>query len=360
MRWFGRELALVLLFVVITLAAPVSAGPAVASLEGIPRFDHIFVIIEENKAATIIGGPHAPALTNFAKTYGQASNFYAETHPSEPNYVALVGGSTFGITDDDAFYCKPHDKRPNCGHSSLPGYVNHTIDAPNIGTQLRAAGLTWKSYNESLPAAGSLAIVAPDPSDPSGPLLYASKHSGFLNFADVQDSPLRVQEVVDFGQLNTDLTGNTLPNLSVIIPNLCDDMHGVGLGAPLDCQDLNMSGLIKRGDVHAKMLVDEIMASKTWGSSDRDAIVITFDEDDHHGKEGCCGINRSDPANSGGGHIPTIVITNHGPRGAVDPTPYSHYSLLRTIEDAFGITTYLGQANAQDVVPMVDLFRDGP
>lgn len=323
-----------------------------------PRFNHIFVIIYENKSATIIGGPDTPALTNLAKAYGLASNFYAETHPSEPNYVALVGGATFGILDDDAYYCKSGPKRPNCTLSWLPWYANHTIDAPNIGTQLRAAGLTWKSYNESLPAPGSLAVVAPDPNNPHGPIVYASKHSGFLNFVDVQNSPLRTQEIVDFTQLKADLSSNTLPNLAVIIPNLCNDMHGVSQNAPADCQDQNLSALIQRGDAHAKMLVDEIMTSKSWGSSDRDAIVITFDEDDHHGREGCCGIDRSDPANAGGGRIPTIVIANHGPRGLVDPTPYSHYSLLRTIEDAFGITTHLRQANAPGVVPMVDLFHD--
>jgi hypothetical protein len=63
-------------------------------------------------------------------------------------------------------------------------------------------------------------------------------------------------------------------------------------------------------------------------------------------------------SNFGGGHIPTIVITNHGPRGLADPTPYSHYSLLRTLEDAFGITVRLGHAADADrgVKPMVALF----
>lgn len=346
---------------VFILTAVLFIGAAAAPAphdNAMPRFNHIFVIIDENKSATIIGGPDAPALTNLAKTYGLASNFYAETHPSEPNYVALVGGATFGILDDDAYYCRQADRRPNCKFSWLPWYANHTIDAPNIGTQLKTARLTWKSYNESLPVPGSLAVVATDPTDPHGPIVYASKHSGFLNFVDVQTSPSRAQEIVDFTQLKTDLTSNKLPSLAVIIPNLCNDMHGVSENAPTDCQDQNLSALIQRGDAHAKMLVDAIMASKTWGSSDRDAIVITFDEDDHHGREGCCGINRSDPANAGGGRIPTIVIANHGPRGLVDPTPYSHYSLLRTIEDAFGITTHLRQADAPGVVPMVDLFRD--
>jgi phosphatidylinositol-3-phosphatase len=133
-------------------------------------------------------------------------------------------------------------------------------------------------------------------------------------------------------------------------------MHGIPRNVPNDCLRDNTPGLIQRGDAHAKTLVDEIMATKTWRSSDRDAIVITFDEDDRDGKEGCCGINASDPANSGGGRIPTIVVTNHGPRGVVDATAYSHYSLLRTLEDAFGISTYLERASAPGVVPMLKLF----
>jgi phospholipase C len=334
-----------------------SSLPA-AQDKAVPRYDHIFVIVEENKSATIINGPDAPSLTSLAKTYGTATNFYAETHPSEPNYVALVGGGTFGILDDDAYYCKQGDKRPYCNYSWVPGFANHTVRAPNIGTQLQAAGLTWKNYNESLPEPGSLAVVAADPKDPNGPRVYASKHSGFVNFADVQNSPIRTQELVDFNQLEADVHSNQLPNFALIIPNLCNDMHGIDNNSPDDCKGSNEAALIRRGDTHAKMLVDQLMSSKTWNSADRDAIVITFDEDDHHGKEGCCGIDRNDPANSGGGRIPTIVITNHGPRGVVDPTPYSHYSLLRTIEDAFGVKSYLLQASAPGVVPMVPLFED--
>lgn len=326
----------------------------------VPRYQHIILIIEENKDATIVGGPDAPELTSLAQTYGQATRYYAVTHPSEPNYVAIVGGATFGILDDDAYYCQRGDKRSFCRFSWLPFFANHTIDGPNIGTQLRAAGLTWKEYAESLPAPGSLAVVASDPADPSGPLVYASKHSGFINFADVQRSPERSQEIVNFSQLQADLRANRLPNLAVVIPNLCNDMHGIDKHAPPGCASTDEQGLIQRGDAHAKALVDAILATKTWQSADRDAIVITFDEDDSEGKAGCCGIDRSDPANSGGGRVPAIVVTNHGPRGATDATPYSHYSLLRTIEDAFGISDHLRNANAPGVVPMTALFKDGP
>jgi hypothetical protein len=88
------------------------------------------------------------------------------------------------------------------------------------------------------------------------------------------------------------------------------------------------------------------------------AIVITFDEGAGKTREGCCGVTPDAPSNFGGGHIPTIVITNHGPRGLKDATPYNHYALLRTIEDAFGIRAHLGYAAATDkgVAAMTPLF----
>jgi hypothetical protein len=134
-------------------------------------------------------------------------------------------------------------------------------------------------------------------------------------------------------------------------------MHGVTeFGAPLDCQTLFGSRLIERGDANLAQIVRAIVNSPVWRSKQNVAIVVTFDEDGHGGTEGCCGVDPSDAANRGGGHVATIVVTNHGPRGVRDATPYSHYSLLRTIEEAFGIHRYLGHAGDAGVVPMRALF----
>jgi len=294
-----------------------------------PRYAHIFMIVDENKSyERVMNGQDAPAIAALAKQYGNATHFYAETHPSEPNYVAIVGGSTFGIADDAPF-----------------SSAGHTIDAPSLATQLEGAGLTWKGYYESLPEAGSLAVR-------SG--LYASKHSAFLNFRSVQQDPRRSEHLVDFARMQNDFRSGNIPNFAFIAPNLCNDMHGAGGNTPAGCQ--TTSGLIRRGDNEIKELVGEIMASAAWSSKANAAIVITFDEDDGGGTQGCCGTDPRDPANAGGGHVPTIVIANHGPRGIADPTPYSHYSLLRTIEDAFGIHNYLGHAGVSTAVPMLPLF----
>ncbi len=345
-------------------ASRASSAPTRRDL-AVPRYAHIFVIIEENKDyGQVIGSSDAPTITRLAHEYGNATDFYAETHPSEPNYVAFVGGYTYGIRDDDGYFCKPHDTNPACPNSNKPGYVNHTIDAPNLATQLEAAGLSWKNYNESLPHAGSLAVAAADAHargvPPTLPV-YASKHSGFINFLSVQRDPHRAEHLVGFDQLYADLRSGKVPNFSLIIPNLCDEMHGADEpGTPEDCQYSHLGKLIWRGDRNIAVITQRIMASSVWRAKSNAAIVITFDEDGHFpilDYVGCCGNNPNDPANRGGGHIATVVITNHGPRHVADKTPYSHYSLLRTVEDAFGIHTYLRQAAAPGVWPMLPLFR---
>lgn len=109
-------------------------------------------------------------------------------------------------------------------------------------------------------------------------------------------------------------------------------------------------------------IVDKITQSPLWSSPKNNAIIITWDEDDGRPPytQGCCGYDPQSKANFGGGHIATIVVTNHGPRGVTDQTPYNHYSLLRTTEDAFGIHEYLNTANSTElgVKPLAPLFAN--
>ena len=341
---------------------PLAALAAPAAREGVPHYDHVFVILEENKDYDQIMSPAtAPNIAGLAAKYGDAAQFWAEVHPSEANYVALIGGDTFGIHDDDAWYCAPASTREFCGGAMAPGYVDHTVRKPHLGDQLLAAGLSWKGYYEDLPAPGSGEIYTGNPRG-----LYASKHSGFMNFESVQKDPRRAERIVGFDQLDKDLASNNLPTFALIVPNQCNEMHGLGAGpgVPADCVGANDHGLplIKRGDAFTGELVKKLQATKTWASKDNVAIIITFDEGSGKSVGGCCGITPGAPSNYGGGHIPTVVITNHGPRGVKDETPYSHYSLLRTLEDAFGVKGYLGHANdtAAGVQPMVKLFAVKP
>jgi phospholipase C len=349
--------------------ASVTSDKSAGAGGDVARYSHIFVIIAENKSYERIIGPNsvAPNLNRFAQRYGLASQFFAEAHPSEPNYIAMLGGDTFGIHDDDAFYCKPGAHDAWCPKALKTDYVDHTVKARSLVDQLQSRGLTWKAYMESLPEPGSLAARWPTAENPvpgTPAQLYAAKHNGFLSFLSVQRDPERSKKVVDFNQLDQDLRSGHMPNYAHMVPNQCNDMHGRDAGAdvPADCVKSNVDALISRGDRVIGELVQRITDAPLWSASGNAAIVITFDENDKEERQGadqgCCGSDPKSAANFGGGRIPTIVITNHGPRGLVDPTPYNHYSLLRTTEEAFGIREYLGHAADQSdgVVSMVALF----
>ncbi len=334
------------------------AASSAASLDhhqpGIPRYQHIVEIMMENTSySTIIGNPLAPHLNALASKYGLATDYFGVTHPSEPNYVANVSGSFWGIRDDNQFYCTPAlaSTDPNCAGTT----VNHTISAPNIADQLTAAGLTWKGYFQNLPPIPSSGVVKTGP-NANGPYafkwpsntdaLYASKHNPFVNFTGTQDD---LANMVPDTQLGADLATGNLPNFSYVVPDQCHDMHGIAA-----CGDANE--LISTGDTYVGTLVSEIMHSPVWMQG-RNAIVITWDEDDFSDQgqpgTGCCG---SDP---GGGHVATIVITNHERHPVTDNTPYNHYSLLASIEQAFGLPCLQGACDTKDgVVPMTPLFAD--
>jgi hypothetical protein len=325
--------------------------------EGVPHYDHIIVIVEENKGyGTVFDRGFAPNISRLATTYGNATQMFAEVHPSEANYVALLGGDTFGIHDDDAWYCVPNDTHANCKGSDAPDFAAHLIDQPNLASQLAAKGLAWRAYLENLPAPGSLAIFSPETAtNPAA--LYAAKHTGFTNFASVHADPNLPRELVGFDGLGADLQAGNLPAFSLIVPNQCNEMHGIDSPkAPADCAKGD-DGLVRRGDAVVGDLVAKIQASPIWKTGNA-AIVLTWDEDGKADRvpgspQSCCVVDAHNP---GGGHIPTIVITNNGPRGVKDATPYDHYSLLRTFEDALGLDGHLGHAGDPAVHPMTALF----
>jgi hypothetical protein len=331
-------------------AFALAASPANAQIEGIPRYEHIILIIAENHGyEQIIGNAGAPNINTLEKKYGLATKYYGVVHPSKANYIAMIAGKTFGIHDDEP-------------------YVDHTISDRSLADQLKERNLTWKGYYESIPAADPKAVYFPDPNNPvhgQPNYLYASKHNAFINFKSVQEDPGFAEKNVGFDRLFSDLASGQFPNYAHIVPNLCNDMHGMepGPNVDTDCEfdDNKDTGLITRSDKMIGDLVAKIQGSPIWSKPGNVAIVITWDENEDgrtvKGK-GCCGYEPNSPANFGGGQIPTIVVTNHGPRGVTDPTPHNHYSLLRTTEAAFGITEYLGHANdtAAGVRTMVKLF----
>jgi len=338
----------------------ITPGVSSASAEesAIPHYKHVVEIMMENTSfGTIIGNSIAPQINALANQYGLATDYFGVTHPSEPNYVANIGGSYFGIQDDNQFYCTP---AMALSDSLCTGTtVNHTVTAQSIADQLVAADKTWRGYFQSLPPTpANLVSSGPGANGPytfkypsSQHAFYASKHNPFINFVGTQGD---VANMVPDTQLATDLASGHLANFSLVVPDQCHDMHGTGgctdaSGAPIT----TTAGYIAAGDAYVGSIVKEIMASHTWHEGNN-AIVITWDEDDFSDSgllgTGCCG------ANPGGGRVVTIVITNKGPIHVTDSAPYNHYSLLRSLEDAFGLP-HLAHAGDLGVNPMTPLFH---
>ena len=273
--------------------------PAVSGAP-VPAFKHIFVIMLENREYDqVIGSPQASNLTDLAKQYGVATSYYGVRHPSLPNYIALTGGDTFGIASD----CT------GC-------FVNQT----NLVDQLEAAGKSWKGYMESMPQTCFVGDAPP---------LYRQKHNPFIYYDDVRNDPARCSKVVPFTQFAVDLQANALPDFVWITPNMCNDMH--------DCP-------ASAGDAWLETWVPQIIASPAW--RDRGALFITFDEGS--GAAGCC-------TYASGGRIATLVISPLGKPGYASDVAYDHYSLLRTIEAAWGLPL-LGKASCDCSPTMADFF----
>lgn len=250
----------------------------------LPSFSHIFIIVLENtEYSDIIGNPSAPYFNSLASTYGLATQYYAIRHPSLPNYMALTGGSTFGIKSD-CHLC----------------YKNAT----NITDQIEASGRTWRAYMENMPAPCYIG------DSPDG--LYVQKHDPFIYYNDIRLNPARcTADVVPFTQFSIDLSNDALPNFAWITPNMCDDAH--------DCP-------LSVADAWLSQVVPTILNSSAY--QDNGLLFITTDEGITN--LGCCN-------NAKGGHVATLVISPLVPGGYQSIVPETHYSLLRTIEDSWGL-----------------------
>jgi len=307
-------------------ASPTATSASTGGATGpLPRYQHVFVVMMENhNYDQIIGNPAAPRINRLAQTYGLATNYDGVTHPSEPNYVASIGGNYFGIQDDGPYY-------------------THTVSNPSVAQQLEAKGLSWKTYQQSLPYPGYMGTAYPNAHN----ALYVSKHNPFLNFARIQSSRAELRKIVPWSQLYRDLATGRAPNLSYIVPDQCHDMHGTSSCSGGDAT------LIPAGDTTVGNLVQAILRSPAWRAGNN-AIVVTWDEDDFNATNlGCC------DANPGGGHVATIVITNHGRRPVQDAMAYNHYSLLQTIQGVFRLGCLQYTCDTANVTPMARLFAVG-
>jgi hypothetical protein len=297
-----------------------AAAPALDA-QSFPQYDHVFLVIMENENyKQVIGNQYAPILNALAEDYGLATNYRGVADPSEPNYVAMLGGDFFGINSDDPYW--------------FPG---HTVSADNLMSQLEAAGKTWRGYFQNMPYPGYRGYCYPDKCNgiPDADTQYVSKHNGIVNFADLQ-TPAELGKMFPYTQLSADLASGAVPNFSYIVPDECHDMHG----APPWCVDSDNTGtvqqswLIAQGDKFVGGVVNLITSSPIWETGNN-AIVVTFDE-----------------GNTATSQVATMVITNHGPRGVTDSTSYNHYSLLASLQQTFGLGCLVNSCAATAMAPL--------
>ena len=364
------------LAVILALAAAMPGARAQnkeGQQDGVPRLDHVFVIVLENHNSFtsfgsngIIGNPQAPNITALWNKYNIATNYNGVWHPSLPNYVAMITGdwtgtdvigtghtypkgSAVGISDDDS-----PSVAVDYGPPANPSSHRWTVNLPSLAGQLVTAGKDWRAYLQNIPIAGT--HFANWPGDSNTAKLYAVKHNPFPYVAEVQDDPAQFAKQVPIEQLFSDLGSGQVPAFSYIVPDQCRDMHGIGnplapCGGAFNTDDND----VKRGDDETGWLVNGILGSKAWQRG-RNAIFIVFDEG--NGPLTCpynpdAGIDTAPGSLLPGADcyaaanfndkVVLIAITNYGVRGVQDSRFQSHFSLLKTIEAAFGLS-YIGHA----------------
>jgi phospholipase C len=330
-------------------------------MAGQPPIRHVFVIVLENEPFEVTFNENsiAPYLAHELPRQGALlANYYAVGHLSLDNYIALVSGQAPNkATQDD---CKTFTDfvrtRPGLdenGQAIGEGCV-YPGDVKTLPDQLEAAGFTWKGYMEDMGAdparesatCGHVAVGAVDPTNHATPQdQYAAKHNPFVYFHSIIDDPARcAAHVVNLDALDHDL-GNaaTTPNFAFIAPNLCHDGHD----AP--CKNGEPGGLIS-ADAFLRAWVPRIRASPAFREDG--LLVVTFDEGT--AGDACCGeqpLPGGPPPGRfgpGGGRIGTVLVSPYIAPGTTSAQDYNHYSLLRSIEDLFGLP-HLGYAGAADL-----------
>ena len=320
-NWKNRVSTRLTSLVAIACLAFGTSPTSIKAQSSFPQYDHVFLLVMESEGfKAIIGNPDAPILNALANDYGLATNYSGVGDPSEPNYVGMLGGDTFGLSTDDPYW--------------FPG---QTVNASNLMTQLEAAGKTWRGYFQNMPYPGYRGYCYPDKCNgiPDADTQYVAKHNGIVNFANMQN-PTEFGKMFPFSQLAADLAAGTVSNFSYIVPDECDDMHG----APPWCVDsgttssVQQSFLIARGDGFVGSVVNAITSSSLWQAGNN-AIVIVFDE-----------------GNTATSTTAAIVITSHGPRGVTDKTSLNHFSLLASIEQTFSLPCLANACTANLMTPL--------
>jgi PKD repeat protein len=282
-----------------------------ATLSSSAPFQYIVTVLMENNGfcdvtPSLVSGcgsssTSAPYLTTLAKSYGFNTHYAAVAHPSEPNYVALLGGSTFGYTSDG-----------NCCFQ---------LKSPNLVDRLEVAGITWNAFAEDASGSGTCSFMPP----------RAGDHYPFIAFSDMDTTSRCANMLTTTSPTDPEflaaLNGATLPNYVWLTPNDCDNMH---------------SCPIATGDAYLQALVPLILSSKMF-TTQKAALFIVFDEGNDlcpTGASGdCVAAEWSGPA------VKTAYSST---------TSYNHYSYLSTLEAGWSLASLT--SNDASATPMTEFF----
>jgi hypothetical protein len=347
------------------------AGPAGASV--LPPIHHVYVIVLENESAATTFGPSSPApyLSKTVRADGAyLPNYYGTGHESNDNYIAMISGQAPNVENQADCMLFSDFAGTTIGAYGQVGGLGCVYPAavPNIATQLDAAGLTWRDYNESMGAdptretgvCGHPAVGGRDGTQSETDTdAYAARHNPFVYFhAIIDDTELCDTHVVSLDALPQDLAGGDAPNYSFITPNLCDDGHDAS------CKNGGPGGL-HAADLFLQKWVPMITGSYSF-VHDGGLLLITFDEASTSDTRACCGeiAGPGSPApgilGPGGGDVGAVVLSPYVKPGTVSNVPYNHYSQLRSFEDIFGLP-HIGYAQLAGETPFgTDVFACEP
>ena len=352
------------------------ASPAVGA--SLPVVRHVWVVNLENEgfANSFTSNPN-PYLSKTLPSMGQLlTQYYGIGHVSLDNYVAEVSGQgPNAVTQSDCIRYTDVIPGTMVGGQALGQGCIYPTAAPTIGDQLMAKGLAWKAYVEDM---GN--VPARDNTDAQGncghPMLnttdgtqsatandqFATRHDPFVYFHSIIDSPACHRDVVSMKSFAQDLASEaTTPNFNFVVPNLCNTGHDA------TCAGTNVRGThvggLTAADYWLQKYVPPILASPAFKQDG--VLIITFDEAGTSDAAACCneqpGVNTALPGltGPGGGRVGAVLLSPFIIPGTTNATPYNHYSMLRSVEDLFGLD-HLGLAGASGLTAFgSDVFGAG-
>lgn len=276
----------------------------------VPQVQHVVVVTFENaNYGDVAGTPNMPYLTSLLKQGALVGKYYANSHPSLPDYFVMTTGQP--ITNDDSF--------------------SDQVTTDNVVRELTAARRSWKVYAESIPAQAYLG-------GDSGP--YIRHHNPFPYFSDVQQSSSLAADIVPFGEFATDISTRAfnLPNYAFVVPNLVDDAHSCPTGGTTDC---TLSSRLQTADKWLQSNIGPLLSNPSFQTSG--LLIVLFDE-------------SADDITNGGGHVFAAMVGTHVRPGYVgSTTSYDHRSMLSLTMKALGVPNI---PNGADAAPqMTEFFK---